>query len=155
MVVRTKIKDFGMKKMLKTMEKFESSPHVKVGLPMESQATNSSREGGITNVEIAVKNEFGSPSENIPERSHIRKAYDINFKKRAKLTDNLLLKVQDGSLSLEDALDRLGLFMVANIKKVISAGIAPKSSRGSGATPLIDTGIYISSISYVKKIGDE
>lgn len=143
--VETKEKDLGFEKIITELEKLDASPFVKVGLPTESQKTKEDR-GGFTNLDIAFQNEFGSPDNNIPERSHIRSAFDENIKKIAKLSDGLVGKIYDGKITVEDALNLIGLKKVANIQNKVRSGLEPEVQRGG--TPLIDTGQYIGSIQH-------
>ena len=142
----TKVKDLGFNKIIEELEKLDKGPFVKIGLPAEGKKTKEQREEGFTNLDIAFVQEFGSPKANIPERSHIRAAYDENLKKTQKFSDALVDKIYAGRITVEKALNLVGIKQVADIQKKIRSGIQPPVQRGG--TPLLDTGQYVGSFSH-------
>lgn len=153
--VETKEKDLGFKKIREELRKLEDKPFVKVGLPAEKSKTNKVRgfETGeqFTNLDIGFVQEFGTEDGSVPERSHIRAAFDQNKKKLEKLTDQLVGKIYDGKMTVEDALDILGLSKVTNIQKLIRSGLSPGLKFRSG-TPLLDTGQYLAAMTFIRKM---
>jgi len=149
----TTSKDLGYDNILKELKKLESNPFVKVGLPQDGADTNASREGGFTNLDIAMVQEFGTEDGSIPERSHVRAAFDENKKKLNKLTDVLAGKIMDGKETVENALNKIGILKVSNIQKKIRTGLTPAVKRGG--TPLLNTGQYVGSFTYTKVMNGE
>lgn len=126
-----------------------NGPHVKVGVI--GQQAGESREGGITNAELAMLHEFGAPGAGIPERSFLRATFDEKRDQYRALCRKLLAAVVDRKITVEAALKVLGLKVVADVKARIRAGIAPPNSASTIAakgsnTPLIDTSQLINSI---------
>lgn len=157
----TKIKDKGMAKILVELKKLEDKPFVKTGQPAESKESGKAHEDGITNLDLAFIHEFGV--DNIPERSHIRAAFDSARQELQALTDKLIGQIYDGQKTVEEALDIIGLTKEANIQKLVRAGLSPDladstkrarlskfGKKGADPTPLIDTAQYINSIKSIK-----
>jgi len=144
--VTTKETDKGFKSLMLEFKKLEAKPFVKVGLPEGKPKTKAERDG-VTNLDIAVVNEFGAGP--APERSHIRAAFDQNKKELNQFTEKLMIKILDGKMKVDAALELLGLKKVSNIQKLVRSGLTPPLKRREG-TPLIDTGVYISSITFAK-----
>jgi len=165
----TKEKDLGAARILKEMAKLEKQPFVKTGLPAEGQDTEANHEDseGLTNLDLGFIHEFGNPDQNIPERSHVRAAFDNNKKDLQKMTDTLAGKILDGKETVESSLDKIGLKKVANIQNLVRSGeeleelsettkkIRLKKTGDSDPTPLIDTAQYLNSITSVKKMEKE
>ena len=112
-------------------------------------------EEGDTVLDVATKNEFGL---GVPERSFIRAFVDENGPDIQKDIRKLTEMALEGKMSLEQALNLLGLQMVGGIQERISRGIPPKNSqitidlKGS-STPLIGiTGQLRSSIDHEAKL---
>ena len=142
----TKVKDLGIGKIFEELAKLEKDPFVKVGFPADLPKSKKKR-GKFTNIDIAFVQEFGSPDQGIPERSHIRAAFDENVKKLTKLSDELIGKIYDGVITVEKALGLIGEKKTANIQKKIRSGIDPPLKSRSG-TPLLDTGQYVGSVGH-------
>lgn len=134
--------------------------YVKAGVLGDAEHTGGD---GITNVELAVIHEFGSPSNNIPERSFIRSTFEANKAFYQAALRAGINRVMDGQGSFARMLGMLGAKMAADMKKTIVAGIDPptspattarklaKSYAGAAAgdpKPLIDTGQLLSSITW-------
>lgn len=97
-----KDQDNGFDNFFKTMKGL-GRESVKVGIQSpESQETGAGiREGNETNLELAIKHEFGVPEENIPERSFIRSTTD---KEKSKI-ESALVKVSERALKRRSTLD--------------------------------------------------
>lgn len=108
--------------------------------------------GKETIVDIAIRNEFGSPGGKIPERPAIRSTVDANGAKyRAGLRRAFRALIEDaiahGQVDPKKAkaLERLGLQISGDMKRTISAGVPPPNAPSTIAakgsdTPLIDSG---------------
>ncbi|CDL85408.1 hypothetical protein [Xenorhabdus szentirmaii] len=148
---------------------------VLVGVPAE----NSSRDDvPFGNAGIGYINEFGSPAQNIPARAHLRpgiRSVEERTTEQLKIAANAVL---DGKQDkAEKALNKAGIIAVNGVKNFMTshdfepladptveararrgrkaakaemenrkAGIAPNNAN---ARPLIDTGAYRRSITYV------
>lgn len=172
---KTKDKDLGYLDILKQLKKLESKPFVKVGFPAEFKSGSTPKKftsvndssGGLASVgesdsvvlidpnvtvlDAAIWNEFGT--ETIPERSFVRAAFDKNRAKYEKTTKVLLGRIYESKVSVERALDILGLMIENDIKSMIRNGsfeplsIVTITKKGSDK-PLIDTAQMINSVRF-------
>lgn len=160
----TIVKDRGAAKILVELKKLEKKPFVKVGVPAEKAEAHDEGDG-LTNIDLAFIHEFGTidAGGNIPERSHIRAAFDQAKQELNSLTEKLHGQILEGKTTVEDALDIIILKKVANIQKLVRAGLEPDlaeatlkirlakfGKKGANPTPLIDTSQYLNSITGVK-----
>lgn len=130
---------------------------VLVGVP----ADHTQRQGEpINNATIGYLEEFGSPANNIPERPSlipgVESAQPEIIKQLRKGVDGAL----DGRIDAADkALHRAGIVAVNAVRGKINEGIPPPLAKATlaarqrkgrtGTKPLIDTGQYRNSITYV------
>lgn len=128
---------------------------VLVGVP-----AGEARDDGPSNAEIGYQNEFGSPANNIPARPHLLPGVAaVQDKVAAKLT-----QAADAAASgrVSDAGRRLhaaGLLAQNSVRRTLTTTayrplsertLAERRARGrTGTKPLIDTGQYRRSITYV------
>lgn len=149
-IVKTLEKDLGSARFLIEIQKLDEKPAVKVGWPVEdSEATALHDESdNLTVAEIAIVHEFGEPSQNIPERSMLRATYDAKKKEWDAATDKLAKKI-GFKITIDQALDVLGLLMVKDNKAHIVDGILPPLKVREG-TPLIDTAQMLNALTFVK-----
>lgn len=127
---------------------------VVVGVTAKSNA----RSDELTNADLAMIHEFGSPAHNIPERSFLRKPLINNAEAVANLAKNAIGKFIAGKISAVEALGAIGEEAKGISKEAISDGIAPSLKRATirhraklnrpSTKPLIDTGQLQSSITY-------
>jgi len=148
------IDDRVWKKIKLNLKKAESQ-YVKVGIVGSS--AGETNEEGFTMVELAAVHEFGSPSNNIPERSFIRRTFAVKETLLKDFTADLAKKVVMNKITIENALEILGQWGAAEIKNTIKEGVTPPlkpatiAAKGS-SLPLVDTGQMLNSISHeVKK----
>lgn len=142
-------KDLGWKKILLSMRKIDAKA-VKVGI----QSGDKTSDGKKDLAYVASLHEFGSPGGKIPERSFIRSAIDKNENKINNLSDKLSLKILDGSVTVRNTLDLIGLEVTGMIQEQITDGdyvpLAPSTIKRKGNDkPLIDTGHMRQSIRHV------
>lgn len=111
-------------------------------------------DSGRTVLEVATINEFGSEDgAHPPARSFIRAWFDSNLPAaREKLRTRMILVVK-GKLTREQALAQVGAWCVGQIQQRISDHIAPENKKSTtdrkhSSTPLVDTGVLRSSISF-------
>lgn len=154
-------KDLGLKRILSQVEDFKDG-YVAVGY-FEGQ-THKNPGGGedLPLAGIAAVHEYGATIDNgwgrgikivIPERSFIR-AWAVEKKEEiASVIGELYNQVLDGRLTAKKALQLLGQYGVAGIKKKIDVGpfvpLADSTLRmreHGGSKPLIDTGQLRNSI---------
>lgn len=133
-----------------------------IGIPYDHTA----RPGdvGVSNAMIGHINEFGSPTQNIPARPHLVPGV---LKVRARVTDVLKQGLIDEALGESEALEKsmhaAGLIAVSSVKTTIVDRLTPALSgytiklrleKGrTGDKPLIDTGQYLNSFTYVIRTG--
>ena len=122
---------------------------VVVGVTAKSNA----RSDELTNADLAMIHEFGSPAHNIPERSFLRKPLINNAEAVANLAKNAIGKFIAGEISAAEALGVIGEEAKGISKEAVTNGIAPSLKpatikRKKSSKPLIDTGQLINSITY-------
>lgn len=133
------VKDRGYNALLKRMT--QAAANVTVGIHEEE---GSASEGdGVTVAEVASFHEFGL---GVPQRSFIRDWFDENLEANNERLRKLAQAVATGKLaSLQQALERFGLFAVGSIQQRMAQGIGEDKADGTPAT-LVDTGQLRSSI---------
>lgn len=138
------------------------SQDVYVGVPSD-RAERKDKSQPVNNAEIGYWQEFGAPGANIPARPHlipgIEKAKpEINAQFRAAAVAALTGKPGD----VLKAMHRAGLLAQSAVRLKITEGLEPalspltlykrkhrKVAPRMGEKPLIDTGGYLKSITYV------
>ncbi len=117
-------------------------------------------------VTLAAIHEFGSPAAGIPERSFIRRTLDQKHGEIAALAGKLAKAIVYNKISHASALEILGQFLAAEIKKTIADTIPPplkpatiaarKRQFGKASSkPLIATGQLRAAVSHkVHMAGD-
>lgn len=159
MAKNVKIIDRDIKKYKKILDKTSGS-YVKVGFPSSGELKDGKKSKGakifLDLVQIAAVHEFGT--KNIPERSFVRPAYDKNKGTINKLIVDLHKKVLMGDISIEKALDILGLKNTQMMREAIDKLPGPPLSEKTVARKksdalLIDTGQLRKSIQYAKHVG--
>lgn len=136
-------KDRGWKRAMRAMR--PDNAHVVVGVPDDPKKGSE----GVTLAQVAAVHEFGTDT--IPRRSFIADTADENRRRYAKFLASHEVSVLTGRQTRRGALNLLGLVMVGDVKRRISAGIAPPLKpetirRKGSSTPLIDTGQLRNSI---------
>lgn len=89
-------------------------------------------------VGLAAVHEFGSKDGTIPERSWIRSTFELNRAAYVGLLRAMMGKVLEGKLSVEKALNILGMRMAADMKKRVTTGtgIPPPNAPATFARKL-------------------
>ena len=132
---------------------------VLVGIPAGEQ-----RDDGPTNAEIGYQNEFGSPANNIPARPHlIPGVAAVQDKAVARLTQAASAAATGRMSDAERHLHAAGLIAQSSVRRTLTTAayrplsertLAERQARGrTGTKPLIDTGQYRNSITYVVRDG--
>lgn len=145
--------DHGYRDLLARVFGLRSRANVDVGI---LDAGEEHGEGAVTVLQVAAFNEFGTAT--IPERSFIRAWFDEHEGELRKEFAALMRNVVEGKRTREQILELLGQRCVGQIQQRIAAGISPANApstvrRKGSSTPLIDTGVLRSSISYRVKEG--
>ena len=152
MSTKTIRRDRGLKRVLSEVEKLKRNPYIKVGFPKELSTTDDAKAkgGGVTVLDVAIFHEFGT--RNLPERSFIRATIANNQVAYRRITRKEINAIVAGRGSVKDALHKLGLIMVKDIKNYIRQGrVTPPSQRAletGGGVTLWDTGQLINSLGY-------
>lgn len=113
---------------------------------------------GVTLIEVAVWNEFGTEDGHVPGRSFLRAWFDENVDLAKETLTKLLQAVIAGKLSKENALNQFGLWLQAQVQARIARGIPPENRpstvRKKGSSkPLVNTGQLRSSITFAIDMG--
>jgi hypothetical protein len=153
--------DRGWKKLQKLLSA-QAVNHVAVGF-VGSLAAAQHGDDGITVAEVALTNEFGETRTSksgtpivIPARSMVRAAFDRNRPKYEAMTARLAPAIVRGQITVEQALDALGVAAKADVVKRINDGVPPPNApstirrKGSSHT-LIDQGQLKASATYEKR----
>lgn len=128
---------------------------VLVGVPADE-----GRDDGPTNAEIGYQNEFGSPANNIPARPHLLPGVAaVQDKVVAKLTKAADAAATGRPSDAERHLHAAGLLAQNSVRRTLTTTayrplsertLAERRARGrTGTKPLIDTGQYRRSITYI------
>ena len=128
---------------------------VLVGVP-----AGEARDDGPSNAEIGYQNEFGSPANNIPTRPHLLPGVAaVQDKVAARLTQAADAAASGRVSDAERHLHAAGLLAQNSVRRTLTTTayrplsertLAERRARGrTGTKPLIDTGQYRRSITYV------
>ena len=128
---------------------------VLVGVP-----AGEARDDGPTNAEIGYQNEFGSPANNIPARPHLLPGVAaVQDKVASKLTQAADAAATGRPSDAERHLHAAGLLAQNSVRRTLTTTayrplsertLAERRARGrTGTKPLIDTGQYRRSITYI------
>lgn len=111
-----------------------------------------SDDGNAMVAEYAAMNEYGT--EKIPSRPFMRTAFDNNTEKIFQSFYRQRVAMDEGKITQEQALNRVGLKIQAMVKDSITSGgwvpNSPKTikAKGEGKPPLIDSSTMLKSITY-------
>lgn len=144
------------------LSKLESLPlkDVLVGVPNAKAGRKDEESGHINNALIGYINEYGAPEMNIPARPHLIPGIRDARDDITEYLEQAGKAALDGRTeSVDRALNAAGLVAQTAVKKRITAGIPPelkastlaarRRRKHKGTTPLIETGQYRNSITYV------
>lgn len=139
--------DRGAARLAVTVQASQARPHVRVGV-LEAEGAKQHGADDLTVADVARWAEFGIGQ---PQRSWLRGTVAA---RRAQIEERMRIEsraVLEGKRTQEQALSRLGVFIVGLIQERIAAGIDPPNAqatidRKGSSTPLIDTGQLRSSI---------
>lgn len=136
-------------------ESASKHPHVNVGVLADKggDAVHENEHGDeITLVELAAVHEFGTAT--VPERSFIRRTFEEKKAELARIIKTLAGKVVKGTLTEDKALELLGQWAAAEVKKTITQHDIPPPladetvARKGSSKPLVDTGQLLNAITY-------
>lgn len=135
----------------------KATRNLKTGRKVSEKLAETIATGGkgeaISLAMIAATHEFGSPEQNIPERSFLRGGIRRGIPKFNKVNEDSLRKVVRGEMTCAGALDRLGVVAVGEVKREFVVGnFVPNKpatiKRKGSSRPLIDTAQLRQSITY-------
>jgi hypothetical protein len=157
----------GLEELQKRMKEIrEQKPYVKVGVigrPAQDVHPNVEHvgrtavmhPGTMTNVQLAIIHEFGSPAAGIPERSFIRDPFRAHRPEYREMLAKLIKAMLHGKMPVERGFGILGQRISADMKKWFTnadnswMGNSLETVQRKGSSrPLIDRGILRNSISY-------
>lgn len=143
-----RVKDNGANARVRAAKSLKEGPHVRVGVIGADGSKGYADGGDVTVLDVATWAEFGIGQ---PRRSWLRDWIELNkdeVRERLKIETRAVMA---GKRTRDQALARIGVWIVGQIQKRIADGIAPANApstiekKGSD-TPLIDTGQFRSSI---------
>ena len=132
---------------------------VKVGV-LGAKGGDREHSDGISMVELAAIQHFGSPAAGVPARPFITDAIKAGKKEQAKVSAGIARKLMKPSYTNDMALNTLGVWASAQVKKHVMSGppmkppnAASTVAKKGSSRPLIDTGRMINSVNHevVKK----
>lgn len=115
---------------------------VVVGVPENKSSRN---DGELGNADIAFIHEMGDPARDLPERSFLRSTMAERRQAYQELAAKVMRKVLAGDMTVEHALELIGLAAAGDVQETIEQGefapLAPETIRRKGSSkPLIDKG---------------
>lgn len=140
------------------------SKRVMVGVPAEKTLRTDDQDSPtgktVTNAEIGFWNEHGAPEANLPARPHLIPGVRGVQKESIKMMGQAMKFAMEGNPGkVDQQLHKLGLLNQNAVRaKVLNGPFAPlaestlaaRKRRGrTGTKPLLDTGQYLRSITYV------
>jgi hypothetical protein len=139
----------GLQKLMDLVNELKINPEVRVGI-LANEKNNRTGAGGLTNVEVAILNEYGTAT--IPARPFIGTSGDVFRRAWMDLMTRTLGLAVDGKLTPVQALEIVGLRAVADMKKVLLESMwepnAPSTIKRKGSShPLIQSRQLLNSIS--------
>lgn len=136
--------------------KYAATSYVTIGLHEEAGTYPPNGDGiSVTVAEVGLWNEFGT--KNSPERSFMRSAIDEGQGQIEKWRMELMGKVMEGKMTLEQALNAMGFRIMTLIQNKIKSNVPPpnadstlaaKKRHGVAPNTLIDTGLMLRSVTY-------
>ena len=146
------IVDRGYARLYKSVLKTKSLKTFTVGVH-QSEGNTAHSGGSITVGEIAAVHEFGSSDGKVPQRSWLSAWVDQQASEIAIKLQGAAKGVLSGKLDPGVAVEVLAQDFVGKIRERIADGIMPPLAestiaRKGSSTPLIDTGLFRSSITY-------
>lgn len=157
-----KVKDHGLDAMFKRAADIARlrGAKVKVGVLADSSRgglhktdKKTGKASPLTVAEIFAVLHYGTQDGHIPPRPVLTDTLDAKRGELKALGGKLMAAVIFGQMDLDRALNLMGAFMAAEVKKAITAGVLPPNSpetirRKGSSKPLIDTGRTMNSITW-------
>lgn len=126
--------------------------HARVGV-LASASEGDTYESGIGIIELAAIHEFGSEAAGIPQRSFIRRTFEVKASEFNTICARMAKLLLTERVTLEKAVSLLGLWGASEVKKTIIDGIPPPNApstiaRKGSSTPLIDSGRLVGAVTF-------
>lgn len=140
----------------KRADSLKTDKQLLVGVPADSGTEDS----GISIAKLAWVHEFGAEIKHprghtitIPQRSFLRAPLKANLPEYRKAFAWFVNRAAQGKISMNQALNQMGMMMARDSQEAISKGIDPANAdstirRKGSSTPLIDTGRLRQSITW-------
>ena len=152
----TKVDDRVWRELKRKIPKIDGA-HVKVGV-LAGKGGDAHVEGGPPGfdlVALAATHEYGSSDGHVPERSFLRRTFDMKQEVFAAAIGKLARGLLAEKISLTKALDILGALGATEVKKTITEGegippplAASTIARKGSSRPLVDTGRMLNAITW-------
>lgn len=131
-------------RLTKLSNRFKGPNTVKVGLPKGSN----NYPDGTSLIMVGTVHEFGSPINNIPQRSYLRSTVSGNRARYKTMHKKIANKIVEGEMDMTKGLKVIGLKVESDVKSKIRSISTPPLKHRKG-NPLIRTGHLIQSITHV------
>lgn len=163
MRLKTRISRDNLEEVLQRVRRL-TAQEVLIGIPQETTARDGDASSSpITNAEIGYINEFGSPAANIPARPHLRPGVEAALPAiTRRLRAGTISALGASPTAADRTLTAVGFAAQNSVRSLITATLAPplaeatirrrrtrKIAPRKGEQPLIDTGVYRRSITFV------
>ena len=145
--VEITVTDMGFEEILKELEKLHSGESsVRAGF-IEGQGGDSvHKDTDLTNAELAVVHEFGSPQNNIPPRPFIKQGTDRVSQEVESILRKGSIKIFEGKGKSKEVLEKVGETWEDAIKGEITSGALTPTKEGD--KPLLKTKELYNAISH-------
>ena len=150
MGIRGEIKggDNASKELDKILSRYDDFD-IEVGVPEDAP----NYPDGTSVALVAAVQEFGSPANNIPERSFLRSTIKENKKEYSGLMTKSVKKAYETGKPLKKLANKIGLKAADDVKQKITSLRSPANEASTikakkSSNPLIDTGHLRNSITY-------
>ena len=119
-------RDLGFSKLFANAKAVKNSK-VRVGVFDSGEADP---DGGLTVAELALIHEYGTDDGHIPARSFVRSTFDAKRAELAAMGEKLIVRVIEGKVKIDAALNALGAKLADDIKRAVTtgAGIPPPNA---------------------------
>lgn len=133
-----------------------SRMHARVGI-IGAAAAQQHADSDLTNGEIAILHEFGSPAAHLPERSFVRSTMrdPKRLDELRRLQERIIGRVIEGKMTTEQAIGLIGAWGAGAIRAQITqhgnfAPLAPATiARKRSDKPLVESGQLAGAVSWV------
>lgn len=136
------------------IRRYQNSKSLAIGYPIGTEGTSTNYPDGTPVLLVAAANNFGAPSRGIPARDFMDQGGVRALEKTRPITESLVPRLNEGSMSIDDILELLGPVAVAEFQQtVVDIKDPPNADRTveekGSSNPLVDTGLMGQAMTYI------